>query len=529
LRGFPVQSRVLPEVVGHRIRIPGDELLSSFDHTAEGWEALERILSGLKPVSVLVAGDLMLDEYLYGAIERISPEAPVQVVNWREQKSGLGGAANVAHNLAELGCKVFLAGVVGSDAAADELLKTAREMGIDTTGVVADDDRPTTVKTRVIAHGQQVIRIDRETRSEITDRSAKALLDRVGTRIPRVDGVILSDYAKGIFRADVCASVIGAAKNNHKPVLVDPKGDDFSKYGGAFLLTPNKAELGRATQLPVRSEDEIRKAIASLFSQTACEAILVTRSEEGMSLYTKTGSETHVQTEARDIFDITGAGDTVISMMARVFLAGHDLETAARLANVAAGIKVGKFGAAAVSLEEISAWIRQRENQGRRKLVEVTQAKQLAGLARSQGRKVVFTNGCFDLLHAGHVQLLQKAKALGHVLIVAINDDASVREIKGNGRPLISAPDRARIIAALEAVDYVMIFSDLTPLRLIEELMPDVLVKGGNYSLEEVVGRKEVEKYGGRVALIPTSDAHSSSQLIKEIVARHQFSNESFH
>jgi len=481
----------------------------------------------LKEVSVLLVGDLMLDEYLYGTIDRISPEAPVQVVNWREQRSGLGGAANVANNLAQLGCHVFLAGVVGSDATAEELLNTARAMGINTAGVVTDADRPTTLKTRVIAHRQQVIRIDREGGSQISDGSAKVLLDRVRKYIPSVDGIILSDYAKGVLRSDFCASVIQAGSSNHKRVLVDPKGDDFRKYRGAFLLTPNKAELGRATQLPVRNEDEIRAAIACLFSQTECEAILVTRSEEGMSLYTRTGSETHIQTEARDVFDITGAGDTVISMIARVFFAGQDLETAARLANIAAGIKVGKFGAAAVSVEEISAAIRQRENEGTRKVVELSQAKQLVSLARSQGRKVVFTNGCFDLLHAGHVQLLQKAKALGQVLIVAINDDASVRQTKGNGRPLISAMDRARIIAALEAVDHVIIFSGLTPLHLIEELRPDVLVKGGNYNLEEVIGRKEVEKYGGRVVLIPTIDTQSSSRIIKEIVTRYQLANES--
>ena len=314
----------------------GDETLSSFDRTPEDWEALDRILSGLKDVSVLVLGDLMLDEYLFGAIERISPEAPVQVVNWREQKSGLGGAANVANNLARMGCHVLLAGVVGSDAPAAELLKIARSMGIDTAAVVADAHRPTTVKTRVIAHGQQVIRIDREARSEIDDASAKVLLEHVRNFIPSVDGIILSDYAKGVLSADFCASVIDAANANHKRVLVDPKGDDFTKYRGAFLLTPNKAELGRATQLPVRNEDEIRGAVARLFTQTACEAILVTRSEEGMSLYTKAGGEAHIQTEARDVFDITGAGDTVISTMARVFFAGRDLKTAACLANAAA-------------------------------------------------------------------------------------------------------------------------------------------------------------------------------------------------
>ena len=281
---------------------------------------LEKVLASAKNVSLLVIGDLMLDEYLYGTIDRISPEAPVQVVNWREQRSGLGGAANVANNLAQLGCHVFLAGVVGSDATAEELLNTARAMGINTAGVVTDADRPTTLKTRVIAHRQQVIRIDREGGSQISDGSAKALLDRVRKYIPSVDGIILSDYAKGVLRSDFCASVIQAGSSNHKRVLVDPKGDDFRKYRGAFLLTPNKAELGRATQLPVRNEDEIRAAIACLFSQTECEAILVTRSEEGMSLYTRTGSETHIQTEARDVFDITGAGDTVISMIATYVL-----------------------------------------------------------------------------------------------------------------------------------------------------------------------------------------------------------------
>ncbi|HYM00754.1 MAG TPA: D-glycero-beta-D-manno-heptose-7-phosphate kinase [Blastocatellia bacterium] len=464
----------------------------------------------------------MLDEYLYGAIDRISPEAPVGILSWNSQRFSLGGAANVGNNLARLGCEVFLAGVVGQDHAAEELLQLAKQSGMNTDGVVVED-RPTTLKTRVIGHGQQVLRIDKEIRSELSEGSAAKLLDFVQKRLPLTDGVVLSDYAKGVLAPRICKSVIDMASAAGRSVLVDPKGDDFSKYRGAFLLTPNKAELGRAAQMPVGNDDEIRKAIARLFSQTECEAILVTRSEEGMSLYAKTGNEAHIQTEARAVFDITGAGDTVISMIARVFFAGHDLRTAARLANVAAGIKVGKFGAAAVSIDEISAWIRQRENAGRQKLVELSQAKQLLSLARSQGRKVVFTNGCFDLLHAGHVQLLQKAKALGHVLIVAINDDASVRQLKGNGRPLIPALDRARIIAALEPVDYVMIFSDLTPLRLIEELMPDVLVKGGNYSLEEVIGRKDVEKYGGRVVLIPTIDAQSSSQLIKEIVARYQF------
>ena len=473
-------------------------------------------------MSVLVVGDLMLDEYVYGTIDRISPEAPVGILNWTSERASLGGAANVAHNLVQLGCDVLLAGVVGQDPAGEQLLQLAQASGIHTEAIITDPSRKTTVKTRVIGHGQQMIRIDRETRSELNESSAAALLDFVRKCLPKIDGIVCSDYAKGTLGAERSRSLMAMASGAGRPVLVDPKGDDYGKYRGAFLLTPNKAELGRATHLPVGNEDEIRQAVGRLFSQTGCQAILVTRSEEGMSLYTKEGSETHIPTEVRDIFDITGAGDTVISMFARVFLSGHDLATAAHLANAAAGIKVGKFGTAAVSIDEIMSWIRQQDSRGRQKLVDISQARQLVSLAHSQGLKVVFTNGCFDLLHTGHVQLLQKAKTLGQILIVAVNDDDSARQIKGKGRPLISLMDRARIIAALESVDYVITFSDVTPLRLIAELKPDVLVKGGNYRLEEVVGRSEVEEYGGRVVLIPATDTRSSSEIISGIVASHQ-------
>jgi D-beta-D-heptose 7-phosphate kinase/D-beta-D-heptose 1-phosphate adenosyltransferase len=496
------------------------------DENQNNWAALEGVLASLKRVSVLVVGDLMLDEYLYGTIDRISPEAPVGVLDWRSRRSWLGGAANVAHNLVQLGCTTFLSGVVGSDRPAEELLQAAGDLGIDSAAIITDSGRPTTVKTRVIAHGHQVIRIDREARHAIGDSVSELLLDGFKHCLPRIDGVILSDYAKGVLRADFCASVMTAAARKGIPVLVDPKGHDFSKYRGAFLLTPNKKELAEATQMPVQSESDIRKAVERLLALVECKAILVTRGEEGMSLYRAGGEETHIQAEVRDVFDITGAGDTVISTFGRVFFAGADLLPAAQLANIAAGVKVGKLGTATVTAEEIVGWFRQRENQSKEKVVELSQLKQIVSLQHSQGKRVVFTNGCFDLLHVGHVHFLKKAKALGHLLIVAINDDASVKSIKGNGRPLINAADRARIIAALESVDYVVIFSGLTPLHMIEELMPDVLVKGGTYKLEEVVGRREVEKYGGRVELIPTIDNQSSSQIMKDIATRYRLASQ---
>ena len=484
--------------------------------------SLDTIFSNAKNVSVLVVGDLMLDQYVYGTIERISPEAPVSVVNWRSEKSGLGGAANVAHNLAQLGCRVFLAGVIGSDESAQELLKSARSMGIDTAGVVTDAGRPTTVKTRVIAHGQQVIRIDREIRTEIDDALAKSLLDYARNCLPQADGVILSDYAKGVLTPRLCASIIQAANNQHKRVLVDPKGLDFSKYKGAFLLTPNEKELADAAHMAIERDVDIRRAANAVFSVVECQNILVTQGKDGMSLFVgRTGRE-HIQTDVREVFDVTGAGDTVISMLGRLLFAGVELLPAAQLANIAALLKGAKLGAHSVTADEVLCYLREKEHRSRGKILDLVQLKRVVGLAHSQGRKVVLTNGCFDLLHVGHVQFLQKAKALGQMLIVAINDDRSVRKLKGNGRPLIGAADRAGIIAGLESVDHVIIFSESTPLHLITELTPDVLVKGGNYKLEEVIGRKEVESYGGKVTLIPTIDPESSSQtFIKELAARY--------
>jgi D-beta-D-heptose 7-phosphate kinase / D-beta-D-heptose 1-phosphate adenosyltransferase len=482
---------------------------------------LADVLNKSRRASVLVVGDLMLDEYLYGTIDRISPEAPVGILEWRSLQSTLGGAANVASNLAKLGCHVFLSGVVGDDQKGEELLGLAEQNGISVEGVWRAPGRPTTVKTRIISNGHQVLRIDREVRTPIQSVQAESIVAWARSRMPHVDGVILSDYAKGVLGTQLCQSLIKAARENGLRVLVDPKGQDFSKYRGAFLLTPNKKELREAAHLPVESETQFRQAVTRIFADVQCDAVLVTRSEEGMSLFTAGGSETHIQTEVRDIFDITGAGDTVISMLARVLFAGNDLQAATRLANIAAAVKINKLGTVGVEPHEVMSWLQQRESHGNNKIVEYSQLKQLLSLAHSQGKKVAFTNGCFDLLHVGHVQFLQDAKALGQILVVAINDDASTTSIKGAPRPLISAADRARVIAALEPVDYVTIFSDLTPLRLIEQLRPDILVKGGDYELSDVVGRKEVESYGGRVELIPITYKQSTSAIARNIASRY--------
>jgi len=494
----------------------------SNDHNLrESYSSLGDLLSQSRQVSVLTVGDLMLDEYLYGTIDRISPEAPVGILDWSSLRSTLGGAGNVANNLTQLGCQVFLGGIVGQDEKGQQLLTMARDLGIHIEGVLVDPARPTTVKTRVISNGHQVLRIDREVRTSLQESQAEALLDWARRQMSHVDGIILSDYAKGVLGPDFCQALIGAARTRRLPVLVDPKGEDFSKYRGAFLLTPNKKELKEASQMPVQTADQLKQAVARIFSAVECNALLVTRGEEGMSLFTAVGSEDHIKAEVRDVFDITGAGDTVISMLARVLFAGHDLLAAARLANSAAAVKIGKLGTVGVNSNELLAWLQQREDQTRRKIVEQSQLRQLLSYARSQNKKVVFTNGCFDLLHVGHVQFLQNAKALGHILVVAINDDASTKSIKGENRPLITELDRARIIAALEAVDYVTVFSDLTPLRLIEELRPDILAKGGDYELNDVVGWREVQAYGGRVELIPITEGQSTSVIARNIATRY--------
>jgi len=280
-----------------------------------------------------------------------------------------------------------------------------------------------------------------------------------------------------------------------------------------------------AAHMPVQTEAQLKQAVESILTGIACDAVLVTRGAEGMSLYQAGSPQVDIKAEAREVFDITGAGDTVVAMLGRVLFAGHDLVSAAQLANIAAGIKIGKFGTAVVATEEVLGWLRQRKDESRGKIIDQLQLKQIVSRAHSQNKTVVFTNGCFDLLHVGHIQLLQRAKALGDMLVVAINDDDSVRKLKGEPRPVVSVANRARIIAALECVDYVTIFSDLTPLRLIEELRPDVLVKGADYTREEVVGQREVEKYGGRVELVPIVEGQSTSEIVRNVALRYRLTN----
>ena len=458
---------------------------------------------------VVVAGDVMLDRYLFGSTGRISPEAPVPVVHVHETDDRPGGAANVAVNLAALGTTTSLVGVVGRDAAAAALTSIMQERGIDCSFAAADD-RPTITKTRVQSRGQQLIRLDEEIASAMPGDAVAGALGQV---LDGAGAVILSDYGKGAL-ADV-RTMIQACRDAGVPVLIDPKGTDFSKYRGATLITPNQSEFEAVAGVADSDDDLVARARAML-DELELDALLVTRSEKGMLLIEAGAEPLFLSTQAREVFDVTGAGDTVIATLAAALAAGQALGSAAALANLAAGLVVRKIGVATVTPGELSAALHQR-GQGGRGLVEIDALLALVDEARGRNERVIMTNGCFDVLHAGHVAYLEEAKSLGDRLIVAVNDDDSVRRLKGESRPINALEDRMLVLAGLAAVDWVVPFSEDTPARLIEAVLPDVLVKGGDYKPEEIVGAKEVLQNGGEVRVLAFRDGHSSSRIIDRL------------
>ena len=470
-------------------------------------------------VRALVIGDLMLDEYLWGKAERISPEAPVQVVEVVREDLRLGGAGNVVHNLAALGAQVSICSVIGVDENATLLRRAFQAKGVDLAGLFQDPERRTSKKTRVIAANQQIVRIDRETRSPIGELCQGAILGFLEARLASFDVIVVSDYLKGVLTPEVLSAVCQAGRRLGIPVVVDPKGDDYGKYRGATLLTPNRKEAEIASGVAIADLQSLERAADGLLGGLELDALLITRSEAGMSLFQTLGAAVHIPTVAREVFDVTGAGDTVISVLSLGLACGLALPEAAWIANVAAGIAVGKLGTSTVSPEEIVAEVGHGMKDSDSKIKNLDVLSRLIASEHLRGRKVVFTNGCFDLLHVGHVKYLQKARALGDLLVVGLNSDASVRRLKGEKRPLIEEDERAHILAALDCIDFVVIFDEDTPLRLIEAVAPDILVKGGDYRVEEVVGRELVEARGGRVELVQFVDGRSTSRIIDKILA----------
>jgi D-beta-D-heptose 7-phosphate kinase/D-beta-D-heptose 1-phosphate adenosyltransferase len=458
---------------------------------------------------VVVAGDVMLDQYLFGATSRISPEAPVPVVHVQKTDDRPGGAANVAVNLASLSVKTRLIGAVGDDAAANTLESLLAKHGIDC-DFARVADRPTITKTRVQSRGQQLIRLDQENAADLRD---SALVDAVGKALEGAGAVVLSDYGKGAL-TDV-RKMIELCRKAGVPVLVDPKGRDFEKYRGATLLTPNQGEF-EAVAGHCENDAELAARGWQMVEELELTALLVTRSEKGMMLL-ETGNEpVFLSTQAREVYDVTGAGDTVIATLAGALASGQSLASASALANIAAGLVVRKIGVATVTPGEIQVALHQR-GQGGRGLVARDELLVLVGEARARRERIVMTNGCFDILHAGHVAYLEEAKSLGDRLIVAVNDDDSVRRLKGESRPINALQDRMLVLAGLAAVDWVVPFSDDTPAALIAAVLPEVLVKGGDYQPEQIAGGREVLANGGEVRVLNFRDGHSTSRIIEKL------------
>ncbi len=451
----------------------------------------------------------MLDRYLFGGTSRISPEAPVPVVHIQQEDARPGGAANVAVNLASLGAGTRLLGVVGDDDDANclESLLTPRGIECDFVRVAG---QPTITKTRVQSRGQQLIRLDREER--LTSGSER-LLAALQTGVGGASVVILSDYGKGTL-AEV-QRMIGICRDAGCAVLIDPKGHDFAKYRGATLLTPNQSEFEAVAGVSDTDEEMIERA-ERMVDDLKLDALLVTRSEKGMLLVERGAEPLLLPTQAREVFDVTGAGDTVIATTAAALSAGTALSTAASLANLAAGLVVRKIGVASVTRSEMLVALHQR-GQGGRGLLSEPELLSMISESKERNERVVMTNGCFDVLHAGHVAYLEEAKALGDRLIVAVNDDDSVRRLKGESRPINALPDRMAVLAGLAAVDWVVPFSEDTPARLISAVKPQVLVKGGDYTAAEIAGAKDVLAAGGEVRVLSFRDGHSSSRIIKRL------------
>jgi len=451
----------------------------------------------------------MLDQYLFGATSRISPEAPVPVVHVQQTDDRPGGAANVAVNLASLGVKTCLIGAVGNDAAASTLETLLQAQGIDC-DFARVSDRPTITKTRVQSRGQQLIRLDQENAAELMD---SALADALGEAAAGAGAVVLSDYGKGAL-TDV-RRMIDLCREAQVPVLVDPKGRDFAKYRGATLLTPNQGEFETVAG-PCSSDAELVARGWQMVEELELTALLVTRSEKGMMLLEAGNEPLFLSTQAREVYDVTGAGDTVIATLAGALASGQSFAAASALANIAAGLVVRKIGVATVTPGEIQVALHQR-GQGGRGLVSRDELLVHVGEARARKERIVMTNGCFDILHAGHVAYLEEAKSLGDRLIVAVNDDDSVRRLKGESRPINALEDRMLVLAGLAAVDWVVPFTEDTPAALITAVLPDVLVKGGDYQPEQIAGGKEVLEHGGEVRVLTFRDGHSTSRIIDKL------------
>lgn len=480
---------------------------------------LEHFLSAFQHAPVLCVGDIMLDKFVYGTVTRISPEAPIPVLSIDRQTEMLGGAGNVSLNLEAFGSPNFLLSVTGDDSVAIKCSTVIEKCTHVQAHLLPDATRTTSVKIRHIAGIQQLLRTDEESTAPLSPSMEKQLLEKAENLLEKASVLVLSDYGKGVLSDSVCQKLINLAKRKHRPVIVDPKGKDYSKYSGASYVTPNRQELELASGLPTETDAEVVTACRALLTRYDLAGIVATRSAKGMSLVLKSGEVFHIPTEAAKVFDVSGAGDTVVAMLAAALGAKASMLEAMQLANIAAGIVVRKPGTATANLEEIKQALRAKQS-GIHQELKVKEWRLLAEQLeewRAAGLRIGFTNGCFDVLHTGHISLLAQAKAACDRLVVGVNTDASVKRLKGETRPMNGERDRAMVLAALEVVDGVILFGEDTPEQLINKIRPDVLVKGADYTIETVVGAKFVQSYGGKVVLANLKQGYSTTNLIAKM------------
>jgi len=485
------------------------------------WSKIIHLVDKLNNARILVVGDVMLDRYIYGEVARISPEAPVPVLRQSRRISTIGGAGNVVRNLVSLGSRVYFVSVVGNDPESKEIKDILSSLNRIEAKIITDEERKTTIKTRYIGDRQQILRVDRETANDLSQKLQTEAVRAFEEFAKVSDVVVLSDYGKGFFCQDIITSIIEIGRRNCKPVLVDPKGKDFTRYRRANVLTPNLKELAEATGLPVKGDEAVVTAARRIIDSCDLDGVLATRSQEGMSLIQRSGEVRHFRAEAKEVFDVSGAGDTAMAVLAAGLGVGGSLPESAELANVGAGIAVGKAGTAVVYQKELIQALRHEELFGAEyKIMDLDDAIERMGEWRTKGHRLGFTNGVFDLLHPGHLSLLSQAARACDRLIVGLNGDLSVEKIKG-GAPIQNEAARSAILASLEIVDGVVIFQDETPISLITALRPDVLIKGTNYRPEEVVGADIVKSYGGEVVLANVLDIHRTNSTIGRMTKGH--------
>lgn len=477
-----------------------------------------KFIKRLNSLKIIVIGDLMLDRYISGKVNRTSPEAPVPIIHIDNVTTSPGGAANVASNLKSAGANVELYGVIGKEIEGDLLLNHIRNFKILSKGIIRVSGRPTTTKNRVIAENQQVVRYDNEASNPIDNKDKKKILTKVFTSINKTkpDAVIFSDYAKGVISKDLISNIIKITRKNNILSIADPKGANLSKYKGVNVITPNLKEAQFLSGLQISDNNSLNRVTRLLIEKCNLDGLLLTRGKDGISYRLKNEKTKHISSYTKDVYDVTGAGDTVISTFTLSLLITGNWEYSVKMANSAAGIIVSRVGTSSISQQELldlyeAGYIVQS------KVIELKALENEIRKNKRKNKKIVFTNGCFDLLHPGHIDIIRKAKTLGDILVVAINSDYSVKRLKGNSRPLIPETQRANILASLETVDFVTVFSEDTPIEIIKSLKPDIIVKGGDYKPQQVVGKDIVESYGGKVCIFPLLENYSTTSLLEKL------------